>query len=134
MTGLYRLLVVALVLLSGTLVYIIVRQTRPRPMLFSSAVSEDSTLSYAARAESLDAIADSLDASYRHTGIIARPGVAYRLGRLNEEIDGLRFAVERWRAAQDVYDRNQSWRECILIYGRASGVCDALKAEGEGEE
>jgi len=98
-------------------------------MLFVSDVSEVSIASYAARADSLAVVAESLDERFDRAGILARPAVGLRLSRLSEEIEGLRQAIERWHSAQDAFGRNQAYRECILIYGRASGMCEGLNAE-----
>jgi len=130
-TTLYRVLVVALVLLSAFLVYTIVRRSAPRPMLFSSDVGKDTIDAYARRADSLAAVAESLNVEFSRTGIINRPGLSLRMVRLGEEIDGLRQAVERWEQSQQSFDRDRAYRECILIYGRASGICEGLKVEAD---
>jgi len=132
MTKLYRILVVLFVLLSAFLIYLLVqRSAERRPLLFQSDVSEDSVAAYARRADSLSVVAETLTAQFNHSGLLRRPGLSLRLNRLNEEIDGLRMAVERWREAQQGYDKNQAYHECILIYGRASGICEGLKTEAD---
>jgi hypothetical protein len=133
-TKLSRFLVVLLVLLSAFLVYTIVRRSASRPMLFASDVSEDSIMVYAGRADSLSAVAESLKAEFNRIGIINRPGLSLRMTRLGEEISGLRQAIARWNEAQHGYDREQAYHECILIYGRASGICEGLKIETDTTE
>jgi hypothetical protein len=134
MTKLSRFLVVLLVLLSAFLVYTIVRRSTSRPMLFASDVSEDSIMVYADRADSLSSAVDSLSAQLGRAGLLKRPGMSLRLTRLGEEIDGLRQAIARWNEAQHGYDRDQAYHECILIYGRASGICEGLKVEADTTE
>ncbi len=129
MTKLYRALVILLVLLSGFLVYTIVRRAAPRPVLYASDVSAESVGVYERHADSLDLVSDSLRAQFDRSGLIKQPGIALRLQRLDEEITGLRQAVERWHVAQQGYDRNQAYYDCVLMYGRASGICEGLKVE-----
>lgn len=92
-------------------------------------IGAESVAVYRTRAESLATEADSLERALLGSGLTEQPGLRRHLGRLREEIAELRRAVGEWEAARQQERRNAAYRECILIYGRASGVCDALKSE-----
>jgi tryptophan 2,3-dioxygenase len=129
----YRLLLAAFVLLSAALVYIIVRQSRARVDYLPSEVSLDSIEMYARRADSLGRVAAVLAADIGALPALERPQAQWRLGRLREEIAALETAVERWRVARDPSSQDQAFRECILLYGRASGMCEVLREPGGKE-
>jgi len=127
MRGLLRVIVVLLIVLAGLLVYLIVRQSRSRVDLLAHEVSADSIAVYQARADSLAVIAESLEVRFEKAGALTRPVVLRELATLEDEIASLRIAIDKWRNARGKYGEGQASRECILLYGRASGICDALQ-------
>jgi len=129
MTRFARVLIILLIVGVGFIIYLIVRTSRERIPVLPTEVSADSIMAYEARADSLSVGADTLEDVLGRAGLLEQPGIRRRLARLNEEIDALRTAVERWRAARDSNGQGQAYRECILLYGRASGVCDALRID-----
>lgn len=133
MNTLFRLLLVVFVALSGVLVYIIVRQSRARIDYLATEVSEDSIAAYSDRADSLERLAETLEMDLSSTTLLEQPAARLRLARLHDEIAALRSAVERWRVARTPAEQDHAWRQCILLYGRASGICDALQTGADGE-
>lgn len=129
MNTLFRILLVAFIALSGVLVYIVVRQSRARADYLVSEVSADSIQAYADRADSLARVAEILELDLGSLRLLDQPAARFRLDRLRGEIGALRTAVERYRVARTPAEQNQAYRECVLLYGRATGVCDALLVE-----
>jgi hypothetical protein len=52
--------------------------------------------------------------------------VQLRIAALQRELAGLRRAVDEWRATRTGTGGPAAFRQCVLLYGKASGVCDAL--------
>ncbi|MFO7675723.1 MAG: hypothetical protein R6X12_05370 [bacterium] len=135
MSGLYKLLLVAFILLSAGLLYIVVRQSRDRADLLPFEVSEDSVAAYARRADSLGRVAEILEADLDALGLLEQPRARLQLARLRAEIASLRTAVERWQVARTSHDKDLAYRECVLLYGRVSGMCEVLRTPDErGDE
>jgi hypothetical protein len=127
MRGLLRVIVVLLILLAGLLVYLIVRQSRSRVDLLAHEVSADSIAVYQARADSLAIVAESLEVRYERAGALAKPGALRQLTALKDEIASLRIAIDKWRNTRGKYGEGQAFQKCVLLYGRASGICEALE-------
>lgn len=131
-------MVVVLVLGLGLLVYLLIRQSESRPeTTLAFEVSAESITAYQDRADSLGLIADSLEVRFEQAEPLQKPGLLRRLDNLEDEIDALRIAVDKWRTARDDYGEGQAYQKCVLLYGRATGICDDLReavpAEPEGE-
>ena len=126
MTKLYRLLLVVLILTSVVLVYIIARTPRPTADLPPYEVTADSIASYERRADSLEGVVHVLEMDYDAVGLLKKPSARLRLDRLREQVEALRAAIERWRSARTSHGQNKAYRECILLYGKATGTCEVL--------
>lgn len=133
MNTLFRLLFALFVALSAVLVYIVVRQNRERVDYLPSEVGGETVEAYADRADSLERVAEVLELDISALGLLEQPAARRQLARLRAEIAALRTAVERYRVARTPAAQDQSYRECVLLYGRASGICDALQEGAAGE-
>ena len=129
MTRFYRLLFFVFVLVSAVLAYIIVRNTRSRSDLLPAGVTADSIASYERRADSLERIAGVLEMDYDAIGLLDKPAARRRLDRLRVQVEALHVAIERWRTARTSHGQNKAYRECILLYGKATGVCEVLSTD-----
>lgn len=129
MNAVMKTVVVVLLVGMGLLVYLIVRQNQPRPDILPHEVSADSIAVYQLRADSLAVIADSLENRFEDADALRKPGLLRRLAALEGEIDALKIAIDKWRATRGKYGEGQAYRECVLLYGRASGVCADLSEE-----
>jgi len=121
--------VLVLALLAGYLIRGFIRERRQQAGPVSFEVSAESIASYQARIDELEARV----ARIRIRLPLSLPGerAAYvrLIAELEEEIRDLRVAVEQWRSARGVRATDDLYQRCVLLYGRASGVCDALAAE-----
>lgn len=129
MNTVYRVLLVAFILLSTVLVFIVVRTNRARVEPLDFEVSEDSITAYEQRADSLGRVAEVLEADLNALGVLDQLPVRARLDGLKREISALRVAVDKWKSGREKYDSGTSYRQCILLYGRATGICDALSED-----
>ncbi len=116
---------VSLVML-GYIVFSLLLPRSRQPEYFAAEVSADSIAAYDARAAELEQRADSLRRRLTELRLAARPGVQLRIAALQRELAGLRRAVDEWRATRTGTGGPAAFRQCVLLYGKASGVCDAL--------
>ncbi len=121
--------VIALGLLAYV-VYVLVASRSQRSDYISSAeVSAESIRVYITRAAELEERADSLRRRLTELRLVDRPGVQLRITTLERELAGLRQAIDEWQAARTGIGGPAAFRQCVLLYGRASGVCDALSID-----
>jgi len=124
-----RLSTILLVLLAiglGCIVYLVILASHGQSDALPSEVDADSIRSYELQADSLERVAEYLESKLARAGLLQRPAIRLQFEQLKREISGFRVAIERWRSARDKYGKGQAYKHCLLLYGRASGVCDAL--------
>jgi hypothetical protein len=122
--------VLALILLI-VIVYLLVnslkhRPFQPRPVSVPADVGSDSIAVYRQRVVDLKDRADRLRAQLAVAGREAKPAVKERLLMVDEQIRALEQAIVRWEVDINPDERAGAYRQCIMYYGKASGVCDAL--------
>ncbi len=123
MKAIFWLLLLIFVGLLGWLSYDFIVNRRAQADVVRFDSHPDSIAAYQQRLAELEARAESLRQRFNATNILRRPAVNARLMQLEEDIAALRRAIEAWEAASRSTDL---YRQCILMYGKASGVCDAL--------
>jgi hypothetical protein len=89
-------------------------------------VGPDSIAAYERRIVDLKAEAEELKERLGRAGTLTRPEVQERLRLLEAHVENLGSAVARWKAEHDRGSQNEAYRECILLYGKASGTCQSL--------
>ncbi|MBM3322559.1 hypothetical protein FJY69_03680 [candidate division WOR-3 bacterium] len=118
------------ILASVLLIYVVYSLVAPgrrrADSVASVEVSADSIRAYMDRAEELGIRADSLRARLTELRLVDRPSVQFRIAALERELAGLRQAIDEWRVARTGVGGPAAFRQCVLLYGKASGVCDAL--------
>jgi hypothetical protein len=124
-TVLWLLLLICVGLL-GYFVFDFARHRRTQVDLLPYEVTDDTIAVYEARADELATRADSIRQRLGKLGLLSRPAVLARVTDIEQEVANLRRAVENWKAARPARKGGDLYRQCILVYGRASGVCDAL--------
>ncbi len=129
MKVLLQVFTVLLVLISATTVFLAVRLYTGRTPVYASQVGADSIAAYEQKADSLEQVVASLAARMDSVALLRRPGLNFKLQRLEREIVGLRRAIAEWHRAKDTARRNQLYQECLVLYGRASGMCELLLTE-----
>lgn len=129
MKAVFWFAVLLLAILAGYLIRGFIRERRQQAAPVAFEVSAESIAAYQARIVELE---DRV-ARIRTRLPLSLPGERAGYGRLitelEEEIRDLKVAVEQWRSARGVKATADLYQKCILLYGRASGVCDALAAE-----
>jgi hypothetical protein len=126
MKTLFWLLLFAFVGLLGWLTYDFIAHRRTQADVVQFDPNPDSVAVYKQRVAELQDRADSLSRRFSSTNLLRRPAVNARLMQLNDQISQLKQAIAAWEAAKhstDLYGKG------ILMYGKASGVCDALAAD-----
>jgi hypothetical protein len=102
------------------------RRTQAAPTPVPTGVGPESIAAYEQRIEELQAKTEALKARMKAAGTLERPDVQERLHGLQARMDNLAQAVRHWKMLQDSGNKDEAYRQCILLYGKASGVCDAL--------
>ncbi len=118
--------IIALALLAYVVYNLVAPGYRRADSVAAVEVSADSIQAYIERAQELEARADSLRARLAELRLVERPAVQLRITTLERELASLRQAIDEWRMARTGIGGPAAFRQCILLYGKASGVCDAL--------
>lgn len=127
MEKLSRVILVLLIVGFGVTILLIVRNSPRRIDYVPAEVNVDSVAAYEKRAEELEAEADSLAKVLERVGLLQQPFVQAQLGQVEQEVYALRVAVEKWKSARTTSAQGHAYRECVLLYGRASGACAVLR-------
>jgi len=101
-------------------------RSQPRPAQVSADVGSDSIAAYRQRVVDLKGHADRLRARLTVAGRADKAAVKARLQMVDEQIQALEQAIGRWEVVINPDEKAGAYRQCILYYGKASGVCDAL--------
>ena len=115
-------------------VYVILDSAqRPRREAGSTVVpfevSAESIAVYEQRVSELRARVDRLKERARAAGSLDRRDVSARIAESERLISELQHAIEQWRVARGGDAPDAAYRNCILLYGRASGACDVLATD-----
>lgn len=122
-----RVILIVLIVGFAVTIFLIVRNSPKSVDYIASEVGTDSIAAYEQRAEELEVEADSLAEALERVGLLQQPFVRTQLGRVEHEVQALRVAVEKWKSARTTSAQGQAYRECVLLYGRASGACAVLR-------
>lgn len=127
-------------LLFGLLAYLVYNfaiQRQGQVDTAAAAFSSDSVASYEDRALELRLRADSLRQRLDELGLLKRVQVSLRAQQLEQEVATLERAIAEWKASSARRGKTDLYSRCVMLYGRASGVCDVLASDtlgpGEGE-
>ncbi len=124
----FWIVLVAFVLLAGYVVLDSVqrpgKQTKPLKVAFE--VTAESAAAYEKRLAELVARVELLKKRMEAAGTAERREVKARLAEFERQIYDLRHAIAQWRLARGGDAPNEAYRQCLLLYGRARGVCEAL--------
>jgi hypothetical protein len=112
--------------LIGYLLYHFFEDRRRSPDAVYYEVNADSVQAFRDRAGELRRQSKALKARLEELKLWERPAVQARIEELDRQVDGLDQAVERWEMARRTRSEKDLYRQCVLLYGQASGMCDAL--------
>lgn len=104
-------------------------RTRPQSTAVPFEVGAESVAVYEQRMTELRAWADSLKERMKAAGTAERRDVKARVAEAERLISELQRAIEQWRVARGGDAPDAAYRQCILLYGRARGACDALASD-----
>jgi hypothetical protein len=124
----FWIVLIAFVVLAGYLVWDRTQRAgrQPGPAPVSFEVGAESAAAYEQRVADLEARVEVLKKRMDAAGTNERREVKARLAEFDRQIADLRRAIAQWRVARGGDAPNEAYRQCLLLYGRARGVCDAL--------
>ncbi len=127
MRGIVLVLVLVAGALLGYLVFYFAQARRQQvDLLPDFEAGTDSIRAYVSRIEELERQAKGVRSRIAHAPLTERMIRERELAVLEDRIRELKLAVEQWRQARTKKSANDLYRNCIMIYGRASGICEAL--------
>ena len=131
MKVLFWIVLVAFLLLAGYVVRDLVLhpKTQARPAAIAFEVPAESAVTYERRAADLESRVGQLRERMAAIGSLDRPEVKARLEQFERQIRELRYAVAQWRIARGGDAPDAAYRQCILAYGKAQGICGALATD-----
>jgi len=115
--------------LLGYLLHNFIEHRKAQVEILDPNVGFETITLYQARADSLRARADSVRLQLERAGLLSRRSVKAHLALLEDEIVALERTIEVWRKSKKVRSEVDLHRQCVLLYGKASGVCDALASD-----
>lgn len=129
MKTIFWLLVIMLGIVSGYLIFQFVQNRKQQVSQLNPNLTLDSIARYQERLEQLQAAAARLRERATTAGRVERLRLERHIDRLDAEIRDLAVAIEQWRSALTNAGQADMYRRCILLYGRASGICDVLMSD-----
>jgi hypothetical protein len=132
----FWVVLVAFLLLAGYFVWTsgLRSKQQARPPAVTFEVSAESAIAYEQRAEELEARVDVLKKRMVAAGTAERREVKARLAEFERQISDLKRAIAQWRLARGGDAPNEAYRQCLLLYGSARGVCEALAPDTLGAQ
>ncbi|MEO0073159.1 MAG: hypothetical protein ABIK43_00665 [candidate division WOR-3 bacterium] len=129
MKAIFWLLVILLAALCGYLIVQVARSRREQVARLSPTMTLDSIAAYQERVEQLKSAVVRLREKAAAAGRLERLRLERDIDRLELEIRDLLAAIEQWRSAVGNAAQADIYHRCILLYGRASGICDVLLSD-----
>ncbi len=129
MKGMFWFLILVLAVLFGLLIFNFTRERTKQAGLVVFELNADSIRAYELRVEELEQKAGKVRDRIARSGPLERLVMERRLGVLEGQIRDLKTAIAQWRAARESKSAAGIYRQCILLYGKASGICDLLMVD-----
>jgi len=129
MKGIFWVIVVVLVVLVGVLLLNFAQERRKQANFVFFEVGPDSVRAFMERIEELERTASRIRSRMDMAPPLERAQLSRRLAILEEEIRDLKVAVEQWRSAREKKSIADLYYKCIMLYGKAAGVCELLASD-----
>lgn len=129
MKAIFWLLVILLCVTAGYLIVQVAQGRKEQVSRLNPDLTLDSIAAYQERVEQLQATAARLREKAAVANRLERLRLERRIDRLEAEIRDLLTAIEQWRSVTGEAAQADIYRRCILLYGRASGICDILSSD-----
>ncbi len=127
MKPLFWVVLIAVAVLTGYLVWGRAHaKSQPGRPPVAFEVGAESVAAYGQRVAELEARVAALKKRLEAAGKAERREVKARLAEFEHQMSELKRAIAQWQVARGGDAPNEAYHQCLLIYGRARGVCDAL--------
>jgi len=117
--------------LLGYLIYYVALGRRQQAVAVAYEVSADSIKVYQDLIAGLESRAAQFREKYKDASAVRKRVIDRQVDLLDQRIRDLKTAVEQWKSARDKLSGSDLYTKCVLLYGRASGVCDALQENSD---
>jgi hypothetical protein len=129
MKGVFWFLLLVLAFLFGLLLYTVNQRQRLKSRVMVFEVTPESVQVFQRRVAELESSAVVLRNRLSSSSVVERLLINRRLGYLERQIEELKLTLDKWRATKDLKSAASIYYKCLLIYGKASGVCELLASE-----
>lgn len=129
MKAIFWFLLLVLAVLFGVYIFRATYQRVGRSNLVLFEVVPESIKAFEERVEKLEKDAALLRNRLGSSRLMERVFINRRIALLEQEIQDLKTAVAEWRAVRDFKSTADIYRKCLLLYGKAAGVCELLATD-----
>jgi hypothetical protein len=126
MKGIFTVILLVGLALLGYLIYNFTRARQRQADLVVFEVSTDSIKAYEQRIEELELRIQGIRSRITLAPLTEQLIQERQLSVLERQLRDLKVAVEQWRQARTQKTAADIYRQCILLYGKAAGVCELL--------
>jgi len=129
MKGLLAVLISLSVILLGYLLFNFIRARQTQIAFLPFELGADSIKAYEERIAELERKAQAVRSRITTAPINERIIRERELMILERKIGDLKVAIEQWRQSRSKPGAVDLYRQCIMLYGKASGVCELLLSD-----
>ncbi len=129
MKAMFWFLLFIVALIFGYLIFNFVYQRTKQAGFVVFEVSAESIRAYEDLVRTLEKNAEEIRKRLDSSPLNQRLTLERRLAVLEGKIRDLKVAIEQWRQTKAPRSAADLYRQCILLYGKAAGVCELLIAD-----
>lgn len=129
MRAIFWFLLLVLAVLFGVYIFRATYQRLGRSNLVLFEVVPESIKAFEERVEKLERDAALLCDRLGSSRLMERDFINRRIALLEQGIQNLKTAVAKWRTVRDFKSAAEIYRNCLLLYGKAAGVCELLATD-----
>jgi len=126
MKAMFWFLLFIVALIFGYLIFNFVYQRTKQAGFVVFEVSAESIRAYEDLVRTLEKNAEEIRKRLDSSPLNQRLTLERRLAVLEGKIRDLKVAIEQWRQTKAPRSAADLYRQCILLYGKAAGVCELL--------
>ncbi len=126
MKAMFWFLLFIVALIFGYLIFNFVYERTRQAGFVVFEVSAESIKAYEELAQTLEKKAEEIRKGIASSPLNQRLRLERQLAVLEGKIRDLKVAIEQWRQTKAPRSAADLYRQCILLYGKAAGICELL--------
>lgn len=129
MKALFWFLLIVVAVLAGAVIFNFTRERTKQAGVIIFEIGADTIKAYEERIAELENKVEQIRKRMETANPLLRLQLQRQLPALEATIRDLKVAVAQWRTEKRGRFSGDVYRQCILLYGKASGVCDLLLSD-----